>query len=351
MADHYRLLGGPGSPYSLKMRAVLRYRRLPHTWNVPRGYLGSAPELQKAAKGMIPVIQIPEGDYWADTTPMIYELEKRHAGERSVIPNDAALAFLSHLIEDFGDELLVQPMFAYRWSSEFDQQFCSRRQMAGWLGAMPTAQFDEIVSKFIARQTGQLAAMGTLESTMPILEDVYVRTLDALEELLDESDYLFGSRPALADFGLYGQLSQCAIDPSASELFKARAPRAFQWVQTLDDASGNEGTWRAPQAPAPRGLANMLALVAEVHIPYLSANAQASAEGRSTVELRFAGRDFVTKTSRYKTSCLRWLKAELAGLGEDARVRVRAALNNEAAWASLQASAAELAAVPPQAPR
>jgi hypothetical protein len=69
------------------------------------------------------------------------------------------------------------------------------------------------------------------------------------------------------------------------------------------------------------------------------------------VELQFAGRDFVTKTSRYKTNCLGWLKAELAGLGEDARVRIRAALNNEAAWTSLQASAAELAAVPPLAPR
>jgi hypothetical protein len=95
----------------------------------------------------------------------------------------------------------------------------------------------------------------------------------------------------------------------------------------------------------------MLALVAEVYIPYLSANAQANAEGRSTVELQFADRDFVAKTSPYKTSCLRWLKAELARLGENARVRVRSALNNEAAWTSLQASAAELATVPPQAPR
>lgn len=56
----YRLLGGPGSPYSLKMRAALRYRRLPHTWTVPLGYIGSDGELAKANKKMIPVLQLPE---------------------------------------------------------------------------------------------------------------------------------------------------------------------------------------------------------------------------------------------------------------------------------------------------
>ncbi len=78
----YRILGGPGSPYSLKLRAALRCRRLPHDWIVPPGYLGEGGELKAAGKGMIPVMQLPDGRYWADSSPMILALEERHPGEQ-----------------------------------------------------------------------------------------------------------------------------------------------------------------------------------------------------------------------------------------------------------------------------
>ena len=199
----YRLLGGPGSPYSLKLRAALRYRRLPHHWIVPTGYLNSpGSELAKAGKATIPVLQFPEdGSYHADTTPLIYALEARHPGQRSLIPDDPADAFLAHLIEDFADEFLVNALFVFRWVSPEDLAFSPRRQLQGWLGTMPAAQFEAFVAKFMERQTAQIPIAGGGPGNKPLLEMFYRELLDAIETLVTESRYLFGTRPSLAEIG------------------------------------------------------------------------------------------------------------------------------------------------------
>ena len=351
MPQHYRLLGGPGSPYSLKLRAILRYRRIPHVWLVPHGYLTSGVELSAAGKGMIPVLQLPDGSYQADSTPIAYGLEWRHPGGRSILPLDAGHAFLSHMIEDLGDELLVQSMFDLRWNQSEDVRFCSRRQMSGWLSPMAAAEFDRTVDEFVARQTAQRARMvdTTSDASRALLRATYLRVLDAIERMLEQSGFLFGGRPALADCGLYGQLSQCAIDPSASAIMRERAPRTYQWVQLMDDASGVEGEW-SPAACVNPAVDDLLALAGEIYLPYLVANADAIVRGQKTFEARFGGQDWRGRASPYRRKCLTWLRRELAGLPVDAVADPRARLQRHGCWQALQADARQDAGVADMAP-
>lgn len=344
----YRLLGGPGSPYSLKMRALLRYRRLPHLWIVPRGYIGKGGELAAAGKGMIPVLQYPDGSYHADSTPLAYDLERRHPGQRSVLPADPAVALLSHLIEDMADELLVAAMFDLRWGSDVDRQFCATRQLAGWLGPVPASELDATVARFTQRQTRQRASMVMADNHDGLMA-LYQDVLAAMEDMLQRTSYLFGERPALADFGLYGQLSQCAIDPSASAIMRACAPRTFQWTQSLDDACGVDGAW-APRALWEPSVRRMLERVGRVHLPLLAANHAAVEDAQTHFVAQVDGRQWHLPAQRYKHKCLVWLQREWQGLPPDAQASIRDLLADTGCLQTLSAKPAPRVPVPPMAP-
>lgn len=344
----YRLLGGPGSPYSLKMRAVLRYRRIPHVWIVPNGYLGSCGELQQAGKRMIPVLQFPDGHYGADSTPLCFELERLHRGKRTILPPDPQRAFLAHLIEDMADELLVVVMFDLRWRSNADREFCARRQLSGWMSPLSADVFERRVAAFIKRQT--MNRVKWVQGDNPaILADLYSQVLDSLEHMLEVSPFLFGSRPSLADFGLFGQLSQCAIDPSASAIMRSRAPRTYQWTQTMDDCSGVEGTWLPVDADH-AAVRSLLTMAGRFHLPIMHGHARAALAGADTVSVQVDGCHWKAETDPYKRNCLVWLRRELAAMSRSDRSELKPLLEETGCWHALQPDGIDQYPVPEMAP-
>ena len=92
-AQRLVLVGGYSSPYSRKMRAVLRYRRIPHRWLLKGS--PEAADLPKPVPNLIPALVFPDtpDEAHVDSTPLIRRLERDHAG-RSVIPPDPAVATL-----------------------------------------------------------------------------------------------------------------------------------------------------------------------------------------------------------------------------------------------------------------
>ena len=104
----YRLIGSTASPYAIKLRALLRYRRIPFDWVIMTKALRK--QTEHLRPNLIPVLQYPGGTFRGETTTLAYDLEARHSN-RSVIPEDKAVAFVCDLLEDLADEWAVKPLF------------------------------------------------------------------------------------------------------------------------------------------------------------------------------------------------------------------------------------------------
>ncbi len=315
----YRILGALGSPYSLKMRAIFRYRRIPHVWVQSRAQNDAERASMKVP--VIPVIEYPDGSRRNDSTPLAYDLEARHRGQRSILPTDQAAAFLTALLEDMADEWGTKLMFHYRWFSPRDQQQMSRWLAFDRLAGEGVGAIENYAQVFQDRQVGRMALVGCTEANAPLIEGTAERLLAIFEDLTPSQPYLFGSRPSLADFAWYGQFSQLIVDPTPSDLLRSRAPYTMRWTMQLDDASGVEGEWREDNfAPA---VGELLGFAGEVYLPFLAANAAALSAGRDSFSVTLMGVDYAQASFKYQARCLEVLRERFAALPMEARERLQ----------------------------
>ena len=305
-----RIVGVPGSPYSRKMRAVLRYRRIPHAW-----VMHGSPEsrrLPQARVPLLPQLVFPDAAEEAviDSTPLIRRLEATYPG-RSVIPPDSAVAFLDALLEDYADEWLTKAMFHYRWAYAADIAHASAILPRWFRTDGPDADAVAAGKSFAERQIGRLAVVGSNETTAPVIEESYRRLLRLLDAHLTHSRFVMGGRPGASDFALYGQLTQLVgFDPTPSAIALEVAPRVVAWVDAMEDLSGLEPTdeqWMSRDR-VPDTVRDLLAEVGRVYMPFLVANAAALATEADRVECTVDGRPWVQRPFTYQGKCLQSLR-------------------------------------------
>jgi glutathione S-transferase len=325
-----RLVGGTGSPYTQKMVALLRYRRLPYAVN--RGI----PAEVCAAMGVEPPKPIFEptfffedaGDTQAhcDSTPIIRRLEDSYAG-RSVLPGDPALAFIDYLIEDFADEWCTKYMFHYRWHAKLDAGNAGTLLPLSIDVSMPKDTHAEFKRWVEDRQISRLYVVGSNDTTATVIDASYRRFLTAMENHLGNQKYMLGNRPAAGDFGLYGQLSQLVgFDPTPREIAHEVSPRTVAWVDLMRDQSGLEPTehdW-VSLADQPESLRSLLKEIGRMYAPAQLANARAVQGGDKTWAAEIDGAPWAQQTFPYQAKCLRWTNERYRALSNADRVSVDA---------------------------
>ena len=173
------LQGIHGSPYTRKMLAVLRFRRLPYrfiiNWPQNPDAPGNGPDRSNLPKPKVPLLptvylrnNAGELEAVTDTTPIVRRLEGQ-VSTRRVVPHNPILSFLNYVLEDYADEWLTRCMFHYRWHFDADIEKAGRiLPLFVRVDQSPHA-LDAQVAKFSKRQIDRLPVVGSNDTTAPII--------------------------------------------------------------------------------------------------------------------------------------------------------------------------------------
>jgi glutathione S-transferase len=334
MSATLRVYGSAISYFTGKLEAYLRYKEIPYE-RIAMTPLVRAKVGRRTGTAQMPAVELPDGRWMTDTTPMIAWLETQHP-EPAVIPRDPLQGFVSRLVEDYADEWLWRPALHYRWSHRGDALLLSRRIVDEMMARVPVPG---AMKRWYIRQRQlrrYVRGDGITAATRAHVESVYLRSLDHLEAIFAARPFLLGARPTLADFGFFASMFRhFGLDPTPAAILLERAPGTFEWLARLWNARGSR-TNGALAAGVPGDWSPILRDIGDAYLPHLCANAEAWKAGRTRFDVTIQGTPYRgLLVSRYRVWCLEQLRRHFASLADDARSDAQQLLEAHGCWEPL----------------
>ncbi|ARN19001.1 glutathione S-transferase [Piscinibacter gummiphilus] len=251
--DHFILYGSPISYFTGKVRAYLDWKRVAYREVLSSAEVYRDVILPKVGFPVIPVLETGRGEVLQDSTDIIETLEQ-HIGGPSITPAGGVQRLAATLLELYGDEWLVIPAMHYRWHHNRDWALRAFGELNA-PGATPDEQW--AIGSKRAGPFAQAAVL--LGASTPEMQAAIERSYEALLAELDAHfqavPYALGSRPSMADFGLYGPLyAHQYRDPASGALMRRAAPNVVRWVQRLESQTTPLGGDFLPHDEVPASL-------------------------------------------------------------------------------------------------
>jgi glutathione S-transferase len=280
VSDRYRVYGMSQSYFTRKLTGYLDYKGIPYLF---RRFAGALPEARAAGwPGGIPALRTPDGAYAWDTTDVIHHLELRFP-EPSVLPGDPVQRFLCYALEDVADEWLYRPAVGSRWHFEENTR----------LGGFELARDISVEAPITGDQAFEMARAYTTATCEPFgvtqqnvgswIDEVLKPWLRALGAHFEARPYLFGERPSLADFAVFGgDVAHFTNDPVCRRWVDEVAPPVVKHTHRMLEPEDQDFGSFAEEGDVPETLVAVLADLGRLYLPWVS---RAGVDGKA--ELRF----------------------------------------------------------------
>jgi len=222
----YILYGAPHSLYTGKARCYLRNQGISYIERATTHPDFAARILPQIGRGIIPVLETPDGAVIQDTVDIIDYFEKRGV-PYPVYPAGPLQRAVAVIIEYYGGQSMLKHAMHYRWSYREQQEDFLFHAFATGSGAA-------MAERIMGRMQSYLPRLGVTEQSVPLIEQSFGELLDILDAHFEQMPYLLGDRPSIGDYGMIGSLfAHLGRDPVPAQIMKLRAPRVFRWVERM----------------------------------------------------------------------------------------------------------------------
>jgi glutathione S-transferase len=377
-----RIVWGPElSPFLLKLESMLAHhdfawRRLPRDGSRVENVrtmltVNRAIRLRTAIRPpandaldeypLVPYLVTTGGEVLYDTSALAPWLDARSADfARPLVPRDRAVRFVASILDEAFDEIGLYMVHHNRWKlAATDNDRAGKRLAAEYARFLPPGSGALFERWFASRQIRRLPYLFSVASrgyavpglpasrtppsregfppTHELLEELWTRTLAALEQLLTAQPFLLGAAFTIADASVYGQLSMNLTDGVAARRLRELAPRTFDWLCAIRDRAhaGQRGEPRLTPILQP-----LFSLILDSFVPLMQQNAAAYAsfasrgetsfnerafdDGRCLYDGELLGRPYRSVAKTFQVRIWRDLCAQWAELSEEDRRRVGA---------------------------
>ncbi len=304
MTDAHRLYAITHSLYSGRARSYLIKQGIPFQ-ELSTGHESFKAEvLPKGKLPTIPTLVTPEGEVIRDGAAIIEHFEA--ANGRPCQPLGPRQQLISALFDVIGTDGLLRPAMHYRWNYPEDNLDFLRYHFLHSQREGPKRE--DKTDRMMNRMRYVAQVFGVTEQTQPVVEELYLKYLAALNAHLEQYPYLLGWRPCIGDFGLLAPMyAHLGRDPYPARLMQQRATRVYRWVERMNRADQD----------APEYFAAGTDFLADDEVPETL-----------LVVLRVLAEDFVPET-RAAAACINaWLAQSSPESGAPAMLRLSDSMGN-----------------------
>lgn len=232
------LYGMPHSLYTGKARCYLVKAGIPFAEQVHGSEHYVQVVLPKAGNRRgIPTIELSDGTVIRDSTAIIDFFESDSG--QTFSPPGLRQNFLSRLFDVIGMEGLLRPAMHYRWNFPENETLLTHHFAMMFRGHPDKPGITE-KSMNAMRMAGQ--AFGAVPDVFPVIESLYEEFVALACKHFQEHPYLFGSKPAIGDFGLIAPLfAHLGRDPAPLNILQQRGVELLRWVERMNRPYADAG--------------------------------------------------------------------------------------------------------------